>query len=254
MRYLPDNPSVTGFAYFFYGFELIIKPGIRRFVVIPLLINIILFSLLIVTAARYYHLATFWVSHFLPSGLAWLVSILWLLFIAAFMLFFIYAFTFFANIISAPFNAFLAERVETYLAGRRLTQDIPWHKIIHEALRIGKREIQKLLYYLPRAIFLLLCLFIPGVNVVVTVLWFTFNGWMLALQYLDYAFDNHRVSFLEMRVAMQKQRWRCLCFGLVSLFFSMVPVINFLVIPVSVAGATKLWYQHIAPHHLDELT
>lgn len=250
---MPSELPTTGFSYFFNGLELIVKPGIRKFVIIPLIINIILFGLLIFTAVHYYQLVTVWVAHFLPSWLMWLMSILWILFIITFMLFFVYAFTFFANIISAPFNAFLAERVETYLAGQRLTQDIPWYKIAHEALRIIGREAQKLLYYLPRALAILLCLLIPGVNIIVAFLWFSFNGWMLGLQYLDYSFDNHKISFLEMRVAMQKRRLLCFTFGLTSLVFSMLPIINFLVIPVSVAGATRLWYEHFASQHVDSV-
>lgn len=57
-----------------------------------------------------------------------------------------------------------------------------------------KREWQKLAWYLPRAIVLLILYFIPGIGqTVAPVLWFLFSAWMLAIQYCDYPFDNHKV-------------------------------------------------------------
>jgi CysZ protein len=52
--------------------------------------------------------------------------------------------------------------------------------------RIMKREWQKLAWYLPRAIVLLILYFIPGIGqTVAPVLWFLFSAWMLAIQYCD---------------------------------------------------------------------
>lgn len=69
--------SRSGFGYFSYGIRLALTPGIRRFVVLPLLANIIL-----VGGAMYYlfsHLDT-WISEWigqLPSFLSWLSYVLW---------------------------------------------------------------------------------------------------------------------------------------------------------------------------------
>ena len=43
---LHHNPF-GGIGYLLHGFSLLTKPGLKRFVIIPLLLNIILFSLLI---------------------------------------------------------------------------------------------------------------------------------------------------------------------------------------------------------------
>lgn len=43
---------------------------------------------------------------------------------------------------------------------------------------------------------LLLLYFVPGIGqTVVPVVWFLFGAWMLAIQYCDYPFDNHKVGF-----------------------------------------------------------
>ena len=39
--------SITGASYFFRGLSLISKAGIRKFVIVPLIINVIIFSVLI---------------------------------------------------------------------------------------------------------------------------------------------------------------------------------------------------------------
>ena len=53
--------------------------------------------------------------------------------------------------------------------------------IIKDIPRALWREVQKILYYLPRAIGLLIIGLIPVVNLVAAVLWFLFNSWMMAL-------------------------------------------------------------------------
>ena len=238
--------KALGFSYFFQGWSLITQPGIRKFVIIPLIINVLLFSILTMTAYHYYHILTDWITALLPSWLGWLVTLVWIVFYISLALFFTYAFTLIANVLSAPFNAFLAERVETHLAGGRQTEDIPWYKIGHEIVRTLYREVQKLLYYLPRALFLLICFLIPGINIFAAILWFMFNGWMLAIQYLDYSFDNHKVPFLKMRLVFSQNRRLCWTFGATALLFSMIPLVNLLVMPVSIAGATALWHEHFA--------
>ncbi|XNM68512.1 EI24 domain-containing protein [Escherichia coli] len=68
-----------------------------------------------------------------------------------------------ANWIAAPFNGLLAEQLEARLTGANAAGYWSgWH---HEDLpRIMKREWQKLAWYLPRAIVLLLLYFIPGIG------------------------------------------------------------------------------------------
>jgi hypothetical protein len=69
-----------------------------------------------------------------------------------------------------------------------------------------KREWQKFAWYLPRAIVLLILYFMPGIGqTVAPVLWFLFSAWMLAIQYCDYPFDNHKVPFKEMRRPAQPE-------------------------------------------------
>src|SRR5690606_31007012 len=75
------------------------------------------------------------------------------------------------------------------------------------------RELRKLAYYLPRLlVFGLLFFMLPVVG---QFLWLAFSGWMMAIQYLDYPFDNNRVSFTQMREGLTDKRGTTWSFGLV---------------------------------------
>jgi CysZ protein len=143
-----------------------------------------------------------------------------------------------ANWIAAPFNGLLAEKIELHLTGQSLG-DSGLIDIVKDVPRTLGRELSKFTYYLPRAIgFLLLFFILPVAG---QVLWFLFSAWMMAVQYCDYAFDNHKISFTEMRRTLQSSRANCFSFGIAVSIGSMIPIVNFLVMPVAVCGATAMW-------------
>lgn len=176
----------SGFGYFFFGLELAITPGIRRFVLLPLLTNIIL-----VGGALFYlfsHLDT-WITQLIgqiPDFLSWLSYILWPLLAITILATFSYFFSTLANFIAAPFNGLLAEKVEEKLIGAPVNDD-GLMSVIKDVPRVLAREWRKLLYTLPKAIGLFLLLLIPALGQTVgPLLWFMFTAWMLAVQYCDY--------------------------------------------------------------------
>ena len=58
------------------------------------------------------------------------------------------------------------------------------------------REWQKLWYSLPKFVGLFLLSFIPVIGqTIIPVLTFLFTCWMMAIQYCDYPFDNHKIFF-----------------------------------------------------------
>jgi CysZ protein len=143
-------------------------------------------------------------SH-VPDWLQWLNYLLWPVVVLSILLVFGYFFSTIANWIAAPFSGLLAEQLEARLTGAT-PPDVGVFGIMKDIPRIMKREWQKLAWYLPRAIVLLLLYFIPGVGqTVAPVLWFLFSAWMLAIQYCDYPFDNHKVPSNHARSAAQPQ-------------------------------------------------
>ncbi len=153
--------SFNGVHYFSQGWKLIRLPGIRRFVIIPLLVNILLLGGAFVWL--FFRLDE-WIpklmSH-VPDWLQWLSYVLWPLSVISVVLVFSYFFSTIANLIAAPFCGLLAEQLEGRLTGKPLP-DSGWLGMVKDVPRIMKRELQKLGYYLPRALCLLLLLFGSG--------------------------------------------------------------------------------------------
>ncbi|SRR5579883_602573 len=231
-----------GIHYLLEGFRLISERGLRRFVVIPLFINMLLFTGLFFLLYHYTGEFNQWFEQHLPTWLTWLGLFIWLLFFLSFFLLFISAFVTVANLMSAPFNSLLAEKVEEYLTGKSL-EGRTMGENIKDIPRIMGRQLGILGYYVPRTIFLLVLFFIPLIQSAASVLWFLFNAWMMTLTYLDYPTDNHRLTFQATRAWLSQRRWVAWGFGISVLLVSMIPVINFFVIPAAVAGATKFWVE-----------
>lgn len=234
------NNLIKGMQYFGDGMQLLKSPGIKRYVFIPLLINIILFSILLVVSYHYMHELNDWVNQHIPAWLHWLSLVLWLVFFVSFFLIVLFSFVTLTNIIGAPFNSLLAEKIQVLLTGNTLP-DKTWREFLHELPALLGRQLALLAYYLPRVILLGILFFIPVVQLVAGLLWLIFHAWMMSIQHMDYPMDNNRITFKTMRTLLATKRGVILGFGSSVLFFSFIPVINFLVVPAAVAGATKLY-------------
>ncbi len=133
-----------GAGYVLRGFKLIRTPRIRRFVIIPLLVNLVLFAGLIAYGINEFTQLTEWLLSFLPEWLAWLKWLLWPVFALTAMLFVFYLFTPIANLIGAPFNSLLAEKLEIHLSGNQPASDQAWSQLITELPKTLISEFKKL--------------------------------------------------------------------------------------------------------------
>lgn len=238
--------QLFAFSYLFRGMRVLNKPGVRLYVIVPLVLNFLVFALLIWAGMSYFggfldwlmpesEVTGFWV---LISWLLWIVF-----FLAAWVIVF-YTFSILANIVAAPFNSLLAEAVEYHLTG--VTAPGSMMTALKEFFPSIKAELAKLIYMLLWTIPLLILFVIPGINLVAPFLWFAFSGWMMGLQYLDYPFANHGTFFSQQRKRLRGQRIRTTSFGGGIMLATMVPVLNFFVMPAAVAAATILWVERYA--------
>ena len=234
-------PVLSGPQYLRQGLSLMLSPGLRLFVLLPLLINLVLFIGLIVLAVQQF---SQWVDYFMPSlpdWLAFLEYLLWPLFVALVLLIVFFTFTLLANLIAAPFNGFLAEKVEVVVRGEDPFPTFSWGELAAMVPRTLGRELRKLAYFLPRALALLILSLIPGVNVLAAPLWLLFGIWMMAVQYIDYPADNNKLGWNEMLDWLRAHRWQSLGFGGITYAALLVPGLNILMMPAAVAGATVFW-------------
>ena len=236
----------SGMGYFFKGFELIQLKGIRRFVLIPLLINILFFSVAFYFMFRELEFYMDILVGWLPDWLNWLSLVLWPLAVLTILIIFSFIFSTAANWIAAPFNGLLSEKIELLLLKEKSvtgqTVDGGMMDIVKDIPRTLARELQKLTYYLPRAIgFFILLWILPVIG---QVMWFLFVAWMMAVQYKDYPFDNHKIPFSIMKQTIQQNKSLSYSFGISVTVFSMIPIVNLIVMPVAICGATALWVDH----------
>lgn len=237
----------TGLNYLWRGFELIKQPGLRLFVLLPLSINVLVFGVLIYASigqfSEWINAALGW----LPGWLDFLSYVMWPAAVLLLLTVVMYSFSLVANLIASPFNGLLSEKVEELLTG----EPVPGPENLGEFLAIVPRslmrEVQKLLYYLPLALAALIIslIFSP----IAPVIWFLLGAWMMVIQYCDYPMDNHLVGFKEMKKTIALKRLTSSGFGAGVMAGTMIPIVNFIIMPVAICGATAYWVDEMRERH-----
>ena len=242
--------SFSGMHYLFEGLRLIRQPGLRRYVAVPLLVSIVFFSGAMLGLGYWLETLINLLLGYLPSWLDWLRYLLWPVFAIAGVLIIFYSFSLITNFIAAPFNGMLAEAVEQHLTGQPIDTG-GWKSLLQDIVPSLLSELRKLLYFVLRALPLGLLFLIPVVNIAAPFLWALFSAWMLAIEYLDYPMANHLLHFSEQRRRLRQRRLLSLGFGGSSLLMTMIPLLNFLAMPASVAGATAMWVAEMKERQQD---
>ncbi len=229
-----------GFGYMVQGLGLIGKPGVKRFVIIPIVINVLLFAIAIIVAGNYVESL---IDNNIPEDTyAWLKTILVILFYLIALIIVFFTFSILVNIIGAPFNGYLAAAVEKHLTG--VAPPGSDRNLMAEFIVIMLSEAKKWGYYLlvaiPLAIVSLILFFIPVLNFIIPVLWFLFGSWMFSIEYSDYPMGNYGLTFSQIRKTVSTKRMVTIGFGSAVTLGTMIPVLNFIVMPVAVAGATVM--------------
>jgi CysZ protein len=235
-----------GIGYLSRGASLLKHPSLRLFVLIPLLVNILIFGSLIWYGLSYLSaLMDDWLGR-IPEWLDFIKWIIWPLVGLTVSLATGYLFTAVALVIASPFNALLAEKAEELVTGKPVNSLEGLGAALLAVPRGILRELSKLLYYLPMAAFVLVLSFIPVLNVVAPVLWFLLGAWMMSLQFIDYPMDNHQLSFADVKEAARARRLSSMGFGGMVALCTGIPVVNFFVVPAAVVGATLLWCEELS--------
>lgn len=230
--------------YFIRGLKLLWHPKLRWFAIIPITLNVIVMLILLKISMHYFQDLVQWLLHFLPSWLQWLSWLLWVVFSISFVMLFSYIFTILTNIIGAPFNGLLAEKVQEMYGSKPASAEMNLPQIIAATPGNVGRALLSLVYFLPRALFCVVLLFIPIIQTIVPLIWFVFNAWMMSVQYLDYPMDNNEINFKETLKKLKEKRAANFIFGACVLFGTMIPLVNLIVMPAAVIGATLFWIDH----------
>lgn len=238
------NP-LKGSQYFLRGFSFLNQSGIRRYVIIPFVINLTIFAVLMYMAAGYFNDSINWIISYLPDSLSVLRYILWPLFFILCLLIFSFSFSIIANLVAAPFNGYLANAVEEKLTGTPPPSS--GLSLLAEIILSFKNEFRKLIYYIAWSIPIIILSFIPIINFFTPLIWILYGAWLMSLQYMDYPMANYSMAFKNIRANLAEKRILTLGFGGIITVATMIPIVNFLVMPTAVAGATILWVEEYLP-------
>lgn len=231
------------------GAQLLGHRKLRAFVIVPLVVNVVIFGSLIGWGlSGLVEWVNSWMA-WIPEWLSFLQWILWPLIGIAVALVTGYAFTAVALIIASPFNNLLSEKAEELITGRPVAGLEGLGPALMSVPRGIFRELAKLLYYVPMALLVLIISFVPAVNAAAPVLWFLLGAWMMSLQFVDYPMDNHERSFKDVRIATSNRRLSSLGFGGIVAACASIPIVNFIVVPAAVVGATILYVEDLSPEH-----
>ena len=234
-----------GAGYLTRGARMLSHPSLRLFVIIPLAVNILIFGSLIGVGFSYLSAMMDSLLLGIPDWLDFIEWILWPLIGITVSLVTGYLFTAVALIIASPFNALLAEKAEELVTGQPVDALEGLGAALLALPRSILRELAKLLYYVPMAVFVLVVSFIPGINAVAPVLWLLLGAWMMSIQFVDYPMDNHQLSFADVKEAVRSRRLSSMGFGGLVALCTGIPIVNFFVVPAAVVGATLLWCEEL---------
>ena len=223
-----NNPILAA-SYLYKGIALLGSAPLRHFILIPILINIILYSAALTLG--YYYIDSL-INAFIPSWLNWLHWLLWPLFFVSFLIVGFFSFTALANLVSAPFYGKLAAKTLTLINSEAI--DVSEQPISKVMLAESKR----LIYILRLAIPLLVLSFIPGINLIAPLLWALFSAWSMSLEYMAYPLENAGILFIEQKQLIKSIRWGALSFGGIAVLGLSIPIINIIIAPAAVIAAT----------------
>jgi CysZ protein len=245
---LARNSLASGALYFFRGMRLLLHPQLRMFVLIPVVINCLLFAALTTLLVRYFDQLTGWdlplpeILQFLEKTLKWVAG---LLIVVVVMIGYGYSFNIITNVLAAPFYGLLSQRTEELLTGIKC----PDEPLLQMTVRTVFRELKKLLYFVTRGIFIFLVMILLGLTLILNflapVIGTLWSAWSMSIQYVDYAADNHRTEFATLRKLLRKRRYSCVGFGGTVMGCSMVPILNIITMPAAVIGGTLFWVNEV---------
>jgi len=230
---LGNNP-LTALKCFGEGLSYLKKPELRKYLLIPILINFALYS--VALGLGYLYIDEL-IARFIPDWLSWLSWVLIPLFLMSFFVIVFFSFTLIANLIAAPFYDKLAQKTLELVSGE--TAEI----IEQPTLQVIFSAIKRLIYFAIRALPLLILFIIPVINIIAPLIWLIFGAWAIILEYLAYPLENEGILFEQQREMTKTIRFGSLSFGGLIMLGLTIPILNIIVPPTAVIASTLYFYQ-----------
>lgn len=233
--------TLKGFSYPMRAWSYLLhEPELRRLMLIPLLINIIVGGLLYAAMLTAGLRAIDRAVAELPSWAQSLEGLIAVLLIIGLLIVIGYLLGRFGVVFGSPFYGKLSEQLERRLTGQAPpAEPLNMVGILHELGRALSFELKKLLLVLICALPLLLLNFIPALGQLASLIGQICLGTLIAcLDFLDPPLERRRLGFRAKLSAIRQMlpasaSFGLICFGLVS-----IPFLNLLAIPLCITAGT----------------
>jgi CysZ protein len=223
------------------AYGLISKLKLWKYFVIPVIISIVVFTMIFVSAYGLSDnlgewMAGIWIWE---TGKATFTAIS--TFIGGIVIFAI-GLILYKHIImalSSPFMSPVSEKIEAYFTGKPAKNYVStnFYKQLVRGIRIGLRNLSKeLLYTIP----ILILKFIPVVNIFSTILLFLVQAYYAGFANMDYTLERH-FKYKDSVAFIRQHRGLAIGNGIGFLLLLLIPVVGvLLVLPLSVTSATVI--------------
>jgi len=229
----------------YFGLSYILKnPALIKYFIIPLLLSIIIYVITIIILIynfkfilnKFLNILDFFTPSFFNANFMFILFkyILLFLIIIAVLYIFILLFTFLLNIIAAPFNEIITKKI---LLNFNINLNKNQLKLGSEILRIIMVELKKIILLSAISLSSIIISFIP----IIAIFSFILNSFILGFYYIDYSLEVNLYSFKDRLTYIKNNFIYIACFGFSLSLILLVPVLNFIFILYSVAGAAILF-------------
>jgi CysZ protein len=229
-------------------------PGLKRFFIIPFLINILLLTGAFVLGYMFMGDA---VQSLVPQGDAWyLTALRWIIqpliaLLLALVLVFAYSIT--GSIITAPFNDIISAKVERALAGGTPDDRFTLAGFFDDMLRILFNTIKLVLLLVVFQLAILLVNLVPVAGgPLYTALSYCAAMFFLGFQFFDFPLERRRLFFRDKLKVVWRHKFTAIGLGTGFFLITFVPLVGFLGLNLATVGATELFVRRVLPG-LDDL-
>lgn len=222
---------------------LLAHPRLLAYAAFPTAINILLVVGIFLLGMHYSQALT---DRIMPVQDQWYWVVLsyaiQIVLVVALVIFGALVFYILAGIICVPFNEVLSQKTEQILAGASREEPFSFRLLTRDILISLKNELKRTVVLLLLLLFLFIMFLVPVVG---KLFYLVFGNiiTMLFLAYdnLDYPLARRRLPFAAKWRFIFSNGASCLGFGMGALISVVIPFLNFVIIPLTVVGATMLF-------------
>jgi len=236
---------------------LIRKPGLKRFAVLPIIANAILYGVVVILGI--YFVAA-WEPHVGPWNFGWGIGSLlakslnwafgtlkWVIGIPLMLTIIYFTFTVVGMVAASPLNDLLSDRVERSVCGTTNNASLPLGKM---AVLVSLSFFDSLVIVLKQAAISLLVLPLLLVPVIGFLPLLLVTGYYTGLGFVDVAIARNHLRGNHKQAMIQDRRWEILGLGLTMELLFFIPFVGLLILPIGVTAGTLLYSRYDWPRGL----